>query len=160
MSKENKHAELMRYVEQWGILFEQFGASRMMGRVLGWLLVCDPPMQTAREIAHGIGASIGSISTTTRTLVQMGMIERLGVPRERSAHFRIRTGAWARVMKRRTGQISAMKELVKGGEQFLTQRGEKNGLRLKELQSYCSFVEREFPALFAKWEEEWKREVS
>ena len=32
-----------QFAEEVGRVFEQFGIARMAGRLLGWLLICDPP---------------------------------------------------------------------------------------------------------------------
>ena len=61
--------DLLQYVEDVGLAFESFGGCRMMGRVLGWLLVADPPHQTFAEIADALGKSKGSISHATRALI-------------------------------------------------------------------------------------------
>ena len=67
-----------RFVEELGVLLElEAGAPRMVGRVLGWLLVCEPPEQSAAELAERLQASRGSISAATRLLLRMGMIERV-----------------------------------------------------------------------------------
>jgi DNA-binding transcriptional regulator GbsR (MarR family) len=64
-----------RFIEELGMQFElEAAAPRMLGRVLGWLLVCDPPEQSAAELAERLQASKGSISTATRLLLRMGMI--------------------------------------------------------------------------------------
>ena len=45
-------AAVERFVEELGVLLEmQVAAPRMVGRALGWLLVCDPPEQSAAELA-------------------------------------------------------------------------------------------------------------
>ena len=41
-----------RYVEEFGLLFGQFGLPRMFGRVLGVLMVADPPERSAEELAE------------------------------------------------------------------------------------------------------------
>ncbi len=61
-----------------------FGAAavhvtRMAGRMLGWLLICDPPHQSMNAIADVLQASKGSISTMTRLLIQLDLIERTGI---------------------------------------------------------------------------------
>ena len=150
--------ELGRYLEHWGILLEQLGGTRMMGRVLAWLLICDPPEQTAAAIARGVGASAGSVSTTTRALEQMGMIERLGVPGERSAFFRMRSGTWGRLMRRRMSHLSRMSELAEEGIRRFAGEDPERALRLREVGSYCDFIEREFPELLRRWEELWDEE--
>jgi hypothetical protein len=156
MMEQERPSELTSYVEQWGMLFEQLGATRMMGKVLGWLLICDPPGQTARQIADAIGASISSISIATRALTQAAMIERVGVPGERSARFRVRPGMWSRLIKVRMGHLATMRELADEGLRLLDSPDAGRALRLREIQSYGEFIDRELPALLARWEEEWK----
>ena len=160
MTREKKHVDLRHYVEEWGMLFELLGANRMMGRILGWLLVCDPPGQTAKQIADGIGASISSISTATKSLVQGSMVQRVGIPGERSAHYHVKPGMWADMYKRRMGYTIAMRKLAEAGHGFLPAGDKKSSLRLREIASYCAFVEKEFPQLLDKWQQQWEKELS
>jgi hypothetical protein len=152
---ETNH-DIAQYLEEWGMLFENFGSTRMMGKALGWLLICSPPHQTAKEIAHAIGGSISSVSTATRTLTQAGMLERIGLPGERSAHFRLRPGTWAQLLRIRLNRMIDMGELVERGFTFLDSSSSSDSARLQELSSYLSFVEREFPAFLERWEQQWK----
>lgn len=158
MGSDTTRGGLQGYLERWGMLFELLGATRMMGRVLGWLLVCDPPEQSAGDIAKAIGASAGSVSTTTRTLMQAGFIERIGIPGERSAHFRVRSGMWGQLFRRRMSYIAAMGELVDEGLEQGAERSDESKLRLRELRSYCTFGERELPGFVSRWEREWEEE--
>src|SRR5579859_1637614 len=73
---------------------KSYGIPRMTGRVLGWLLVCDPAEQTAAQLAEELGASKGSISGATGMLVRAGLVDRLHVRGERADRFRIRPEAW------------------------------------------------------------------
>ena len=158
MKGDTTRGDLQGYLERWGMLFELLGATRMMGRVLGWLLVCDPPEQSAGDIAQAVGASAGSVSTTTRALTQAGMVERLGIPGERSAHFRVRSGVWGQLLRKRMSYIVSMRDLVEEGLELGAGEKEDSTLRLRELGSYCSFIERELPAFIARWEKDWKEE--
>src|SRR5664280_2152746 len=84
-----------RFVEELGVLLElEAGTPRMVGRTLGWLLVCDPPEQSAAELAQMLQASKGSISTATRLLLRMGFIERARFRGERFDRFRAQPEAW------------------------------------------------------------------
>ena len=161
MSPTDEHDELLRhYLEKWGLLFEHLGATRMAGRVIGWLLTCDPPHQTAGEIAAVTGASPASVSTATRAMTQAGMIERVGMPGQRSVFFRIAPGMWARLMRIRLGRISAMSELASEGLEILPGARGRSGDRLREIHSYTQFMEQEMPALLTRWEQQWQREQS
>src|SRR5437762_2128546 len=76
--------ELRQLVEEIGLWFERSGVPRMAGRVLGWLLLCDPAEQTMQQLADHLDASMGSISTMLRLLGQLGLIEKSSIPGERS----------------------------------------------------------------------------
>ena len=54
MEDDTTRGDLQGYLERWGMLFELLGATRMMGRILAWLLVCDPPEQSAGDIAEAV----------------------------------------------------------------------------------------------------------
>ena len=84
----NRQQEAKNFVEEVGIAFEQTGLPRMAGRVFGWLLISDPPYQSSTELAEALMASKGSISTTTRLLIQLGLAERFVIPGERHDNFR------------------------------------------------------------------------
>ena len=88
-----------RLIEDLGMLFEDSGIPRMSGRIFGWLLLSSPQHQSAGQIAEGVGASKGSVSTMLRMLVQFGMIERFGVPGERSAYYRVKPAYWVGMMQ-------------------------------------------------------------
>ncbi len=151
-------SETNNYIERWGMLFEVLGATRMMGKILGWLLICDPPEQSAADIAIAVNASAGTVSTTTRTLIQASMIEKVGIPGKRSAHFRVKPGMWGNLMKTRLQSIQFMEQLANEGlDVFPNPDGEPN-IRLREVGSYCRFVGEQFPKLFDSWANEWEKE--
>lgn len=164
-------SDLREYAERWGILFENLGAARMMGKILGWLLVCDPPEQSAGELAAGLGASAGSISTATRSLMQAGMIERVGIPGRRSAHYRVRPGMWGDLLERRMSFGRTMGELAEDGLRLVETRraGEDAAdtktadsvpeLRLQEILSYCRYVEDQLPAFVERWRRAWREQT-
>lgn len=90
-----------RFIEDVAILLEDFRLPRMAGRIVGRLLVAVPAEQASDELATSLGASKGSISTMTRQLIDLGLVERVGVPGERRDYFRIRRGSWERLIAAR-----------------------------------------------------------
>ena len=86
MDDEQKAKE-KQFVEEVGILFEQTGMPRMAGRILGWLSVSDSPHQTTSDLAEALMASKGSISTMTRFLIRIGLIERISPLGQRRDYF-------------------------------------------------------------------------
>ena len=154
------NAEQQHFVEEIGLFFEENGLPRMAGRILGWLLICDPPSQTSSQLAEGLQASKGSISTMTRMLIQFGLIERVGLPGERRAYFRIKPGAWGQVLRGRMAQITAMRQLADRGLDLLDGATPERKQRLEEMRDLYAFFEREFPIMLEHWEAERRRNAS
>jgi len=144
-------------VEDFGMFFEQMGFPRMAGRIWGWLLTCDPPQQTAAELAEAVHASRGSVSTMTRLLVQIGAIEKVGVRGERAAYYRIRPGGFAELLRAKMRFTTELRKLAEHGLGLVA--NESAGMRknLEEYRDLCIFLEREFPALIDKWQRSRKK---
>ena len=145
------------YVEDFGLLFEQFGQPRMVGRVLGMLLVSGLEEHSAGELAGLLRASRGSISSATRTLVQTGLVQRVSRPGERRDYFRVRPGAWNELMRERMAQVYAMREMAERGLSVLdsVDSGEPEARRgLEEMRDFYAYWERELPAVLERWEQQ------
>lgn len=155
-----RYDEYRRYAEEVALHFEEGGLSRTVGRIFGWLLICDPPHQTMDDIAEGLQVSKSSVSTATRQLIQLGMVQRLSLPGERRDYFRVMQGAWETMMRQGQSQIEALRRLADEGLALLDDRSPEQQERLQEMRDFYAFFEREFPLLLERWiaEQERKKE--
>ena len=154
---DDHRLEERHFVEDFSLYFEQMGYPRMAGRILGWLLICDPPVQSAGELADALGASKGSLSTMTRLLIQVGLIERAGLPGRRRDYFRIKSGAWPQLIKAQMQSMTGLHQMVERGLTMLTVaegRDPESTQRLREAHDLYAFLERELPALLQRWQAE------
>lgn len=135
-------------------MFELVGLPRMSGRIFGWLLISDPPQQSASELAEVLQASKGSLSTMTRLLIQIGLIERVSLPGERRDYFQIKPHAWTQMTKQRIAQITAFRQLAERGLELLADSPPRLSDRLQEMRDIHAFLERELPLLDERWERE------
>ena len=152
-----QQVEEKNFVEEFGIVFEQLGLTRMAGRILGRLLISDPPHQSIDELAEALSASKGSISTTTRLLIQLSLIERFSLPGVRHDYFRVRPGALDHLTRQRTAQITMLRRLAERGLELVEDKDPLIRGGLEEMRDIYAFYEREFPALVERWEQERKR---
>lgn len=140
-------AAIERFVEQIGVQFElEAGTPRMVGRVFGWLLVCDPPEQSAAELADRLQASKGSISTATRVLLRIGLIERMRNRGERFDRFRARPEAWDEFLWRQD-QFEAPRRVFRLGLEALADEPKARRARLEELDAIYAWWEERMPTL-------------
>ena len=149
--------ERRRYVEEFGLLFGQFGLSRMLGRVLGVLMISDPPERSAEELAEALGASRGSISQTTRSLIQMGLVQRWSRPGERRDYFRVKPGAWHEIMRREMEALASFRKTAERGLELLDSEDPDARRSLEEMRDFYTYWEEEMPAVLERWEEESQR---
>lgn len=139
------------FVEHFGEFFARAGHQRIAGRVLGWLLICDPPHQSADDLRRVTRASKASVSITLRLLAAADLVERIGVPGQRRAYYRVRPGAWSTDLRRKVDQITGARRLAEEGLALLADATPERRRRLEEMRELYAFFEREFPGLIERW---------
>ena len=150
--------ERRRYIEEFGLLFGQFGLSRMLGRVLGVLMISDPPERSAEGLAEELGASRGSISQTTRSLIQMSLVQRWSRPGERRDYFRIKPGAWHEIMRREMEALGSFRKTAERGLELMGSKDPDARRSLEEMRDFYTYWEKEMPAVLERWEREGRDE--
>lgn len=148
-----QRAGIAEFVEHFGLLFEAAGGTRMMGRMVGFLLVCDPPHQSSAQIAQALGASSGTVSTVSRQLVMGSMAERVAFPGDRATYFRLSSGGWVKIMMARMGLVTMMRQAAEQGLSVLATAPAAQRERLEEFRDFYGFIEAEMPRMFERWEE-------
>ncbi len=112
-SDTSNQEAIQNWVERVAAAFAQhFGLPPITGRILGWLLICDPPEQSAGEIAHAIGASRASLTTSMRLLTVGELVRRRHRPGERTTWFQIDDDAWEKVIRQRIGAMASLREIT------------------------------------------------
>lgn len=157
MSQEQPF-EQTHFVEEVGLMFETVGLPRMSGRLFGALLISSPPHQSNGGLAETLQASKGSISSMSRLLMQIGLIERVSFAGDRRDYFQIKPHAWAHMTKQRMTQITAFRHLAERGLELLADEPPKLTSRLQEMYDIHAFLERELPLLDERWVQEQAQE--
>jgi DNA-binding transcriptional regulator GbsR (MarR family) len=143
-----------RFVEKVGLYFEQLGFPPMGGRIFGWLLISESPQASMGELMEALQASKSSISTTTRLLIQVDLLEIVRVPGVRRDYFGIRSDAWTNALRDRLSQAVTFRGLAEEGLTMLRGAQPAKLRRLQEMRLMYAFLEREIPLLMARWEQE------
>jgi DNA-binding transcriptional regulator GbsR (MarR family) len=146
--------EQQQYVEDVGVYFEKAGLTRMAGRIIGWLLICDPPLQTMQDIGAALGASKSAISTALWQLQQYTLVDRVSLPGERRDYYRVRGDMFYRSWQARMSQLVEIRLLAERGLALLEDASEEQRQRLQMMHDFNLFLEREFSLLLERWEAE------
>jgi len=156
--KDPKRVEALKhFTEEFGVLFEQWDFPRMAGRILGWLMVCSPPHQSAAQLSEVLGASKGSISTSTRLLMASGLVERIGLPGERVSYYRMVADPVDPIMHLEMADAIALRRLVERGLEILSGVTPTQRSRLQLLRDLMAFREKELHKLIERFRAEYEK---
>lgn len=146
--------EEMHFIEDIGLFFEQMGMPRMAGRILGVLLISDPPAQSITDIAEKLKASKSSVSIMARLLVENGLIERVATSVPRRDFYRFKPGGWLVYMRQWLSLMAALHQITERGMALMDAEGKPLHLRqrLQEAHDLFSYIEQEFPTLLESLE--------
>lgn len=147
-----RYYEEKHFVEDISLYFEQMGLPRTAGRVLGVLLICDPPAQSLTDLCEILQTSKSSISTTTRLLTEMGLIERVASPLPRQVYFQFRPGGWLVFIRQRLRLWASLHQIAEQGLDLLEDREPSLRERLQEAHDMFSLIEDELPVLLERVE--------
>ena len=104
------------------------------------------------QLTEALQASKSSISTGTRMLIQMGIIERLSITGQRRDHYRVVPDSWSHIMEEKAKkQFTELRRLSERGLALLDGASPARRQRLEEMRDYYAFMEREFPLILDHW---------
>ncbi|SDJ05242.1 GbsR/MarR family transcriptional regulator [Nonomuraea jiangxiensis] len=147
MDEQSKEEQLLAWVERVAAFFARNnGLPLITGRVLGWLMVCDPPEQTAAQIATAIGASKASLSTAVRVLEASGFVRAVTRPAERGVHLRVADDVWERVARRKLEALGDFSEITADGLEILHDEPAR-GDRVRDAHRLFSRLEQQIAPL-------------
>ncbi|MFI6743199.1 GbsR/MarR family transcriptional regulator [Nonomuraea sp. NPDC050451] len=106
---------LLEWVERVAMYLARDGVPPIAGRVLGWLMVCDPPEQSAGQISQAIGASRASLTSNLRLLTSMGFLTWRTRPGERTVYYRMAEDAWGVVVRHQIASITSFLDITRDG---------------------------------------------
>jgi len=140
-----------QFVEEMGQFLSGLGMTPMAGRMWGWLLICDPPEQTAAEIAEALHASRGAISGTARLLATSGLIRRSTRRGDRREYFSAPPEGLDSLLGSAAAIYRQMRGIAERGLTAIADRPKESRARLQEFHDVMAFVEREVPAVIGRF---------
>jgi hypothetical protein len=157
-----EHEDALAYADQVGRFFSrQYGMPPMAGRVLGWLLICDPPERTAAELAEELRASRTAIGTAVDALERGGgLVMRRRAAGERADRISVGSSVFERGLET-PEEYAGLAELARAGLRLLGDDVPvERRLRLMEVEAFSEFLVEQTVAMAAAWREHRARLVA
>jgi DNA-binding MarR family transcriptional regulator len=141
----------LTFADKLGRYFaRQYGLPPAFGRVFAWLLICDPPDQTAAEIAEALHASRSAVGSAITSLENQGLVQRARAAGERADRVSFHAEAAVRGLES-SEEYGAMMALAREGLEVLRDAPAARRARLLETVAFYEFLLERMPALAAEW---------
>lgn len=108
-------ADQHEFVEHVGRWWETGTGSRAAGRILGWLMICEPSHRSAGELVDQLDLSAGSVSTQLRLLESLQFVERTTFPGDRATYYQLKPDVWMTVMESEMDHLDRMRKISEVG---------------------------------------------
>jgi DNA-binding MarR family transcriptional regulator len=128
----------------------RYGMAPMVGRLIGYLMVCWPREQSISELAEALLASRSAISGAVSTLETLGLVRR-----SRAAGERLDRVCIDRTSRRAWGfdvsEYREQGELAREGLEMLADAPPERRAVLLELAAFADFLVERLPVLEQEW---------
>ena len=124
----------------------------MVGRLIGYLAVCDPPEQSIGELADALLASRSAITNAVKTLETMRLIRRTRAAGERMDRVRLDVTS-PQALGLDTTEYEEMRELVREGLEVVRDAPAERRAALVEWAEFADFVVEQMERMQREWRE-------
>ena len=128
----------------------RYGMAPMVGRLLGYLAICDPGQQSIAELADALLASRSAIANAVNSLDTLGLIRRSRAAGERMDRIQIDMNA-----PRSTGfdvtEYQEQAALARDGLALLADAPPERKAVLLEMAAFADFLVARLPELGKDW---------
>jgi hypothetical protein len=128
----------------------RYGMAPMVGRLLGYLAVCDPREQSIAELADALLASRSAIASAVGTLEILGLIRRSRAAGDRMDRVRIDMSS-SHAMGFDVAEYKEQGELAQEGLRLLADAATERRAILMEWAAFADFLVEQLPLLELKW---------
>jgi hypothetical protein len=139
------------FVEEMGTYLSSVGMTPMSGRLLAWLLICDPLEQTAADLAHDLHASRGAISGAVRQLETAGFIRRARRRGDRREFVSMPAGAIRSLVGSAGAIYQGLAVIAAHGVGVVQDLPPPARERIQEFHDFVAFIQATLPRLMAEY---------
>ena len=125
--------KLNEFIEGMGVIAQSDGLPRIAGRLIGLMVLEQGPFSFS-DLAIKLSVSRASISTNTRLLENMGIIDRVGKQGDRQDYFQLAEDPYVKLLHGLTFRMNKAKKLVE-----MTQKNLPDDARQKRLKALHTF---------------------
>ncbi|TAF67775.1 MAG: MarR family transcriptional regulator [Cytophagales bacterium] len=151
MSTSDNLKLIQQQVEKIGIVCDKDGFPPLAGRLLGFMILAEPPHKTFDEIVAFLNASKSAVSNTLKFLENQKMIDYTTFPGDRKRYFRLSVENWSNVLIDKMVWLKAMQEQLTIALKIRTEENPEFNEGLRNIIELYEIVIEEMPLIIEKW---------
>jgi hypothetical protein len=129
----------------------RFSFPPMVGRLIGYLAVCDPPNPTIGELAEALLASRSAIAGAVKVLETINVAQRSRIAGERMDRVHIDLSS-QQSMGMDVSEYEEMRDMAREGLEVLGDAPLERRAVLLEMAAFAEFLVEQMPKLEQEWE--------
>ncbi len=147
------HNAREEYIENIGLLMESLGATRMAGRILGYIFVTDKEEVAFDELVDVLKASKSSISTNIKSLINLGYVRTVSLPGDRKTYYSLtHEMPWADGIRQRLKHLQIVQKSFEQAIGLRVRKSDKTSQWLQKGVDFYAFMNQEIQHMIDKWE--------
>ncbi len=129
----------------------RYGFPPMIGRLIGYLSVCDPPDQSINELADALLASRSAIAGAVKAVEVLHVLERTRAAGERMDRVRIDLSS-PQALGMDVSEYEEMRDMAREGLEVLADAPVQRRAVLLEVAAFSEFLLEQMPLMQREWE--------
>jgi len=145
------------FIESLGLTTEAEGLPRTAGRLMAYLLLAPEPV-TFDEIVRDLGVSRGGASASTRFLESRGVLERVALPGQRRAGYRITDDPFDHLVTGRLARRRKTRDVVARALAARAELDPRARARLRDMKRFYDILIDRLESVAEHWRTEREHE--
>ena len=141
-----------QFLSNFSTYMETSGLSATAGSIVGWLLICEPPYQSANQLKNILGVAKSTISTTVRSLVAIGFINKVRIHGLKGEYYQYNYDLADQSFKKRSEGLKPFMNLYEQARDLNKPNSERRS-NLDKMLEQSLFFQRKYAEMEKEWEE-------
>ena len=153
---DSKEMKIRDCIEKFGVYYKKTGHQPMVGRLMAYLMLAEPPHKTFEEIVEFLISSKSAVSNTLNMLMYMGIVDYVKFSGDRKRYFRLNQNAWNTMFEAQIQELSNLRGLVQEILNLRSDQYPELNQEISDFNSLLQLYEMEFPDILNQWKQKIK----
>jgi DNA-binding transcriptional regulator GbsR (MarR family) len=151
-----KEIKIRECIEKFGVYYKKTGHQPMVGRLMAFLMLAEPPHKTFEEIVEFLVSSKSAVSNTLNMLMYMGIVDYVKITGDRKRYFRLNQNSWNTMFDAQIQELSHLRDLVGEVLDLRSEQFPELNRDISDFHSLLEIYEQEFPVILNEWKQQIK----